>query len=143
MIILYCCSFTDSSLPTRTMAACSVSTGLHKLTLTYLSPAFPKIPPGVINTPALYNTSSLKWYPSFTLPGTLAQTNKPACCLSYVQLKASSRSNTFSRLSLYTLFTSSCQSFPNVNALAAASCTGKNIPLSMLLLNRNTSSIFF
>src|SRR5688572_1265908 len=70
-----------------------------------------------------------------------AHTNRPACSVEYLHSSKSSNSKTFSLLSLYVLFTSSCHSLPSVNALAAANCAGKNIPLSILLLKRNTSSI--
>src|SRR5262245_47339829 len=89
----------------------------------------------------LYNTSSLNSYPSLYFFGVLAQTNNPACSFENLQLNKSNNSNTLSLLSLYTLFTSWCQSSPSVKALAAANWTGKNIPLSILLLNFNTSSI--
>src|SRR5688572_21895086 len=127
----------------RFIASSNFETGAHKLTLTYLSPASPKIPPGVINTFELDNTSSLNSKPVLYFEGILAHTNMPACSIEYLHSKRSSNSNTFFLRSLYTLFTSSYHSFPRPSAFAEANCTGRNIPLSILLLNRSTSSILF
>src|SRR5215510_9338633 len=62
----------------RFIASSSLSTVAQRLTLTYFSPAPPKIPPGVMNTFDLYNTSSLNLYPLSNLAGTFAHTNNPA-----------------------------------------------------------------
>src|SRR5204863_3905686 len=102
------------------IASSNFSTGAHKLTLTYLSPESPNIPPGVINTFELYNTSSLNSNPVLYFEGIFAHTNIPACSFENLQFNNLSNSNTFSLLSLYTLFTSSYHSLPKPNALAAA-----------------------
>src|SRR5690606_19577959 len=91
------------------------------------------------NTLLLSKILSLNSYPDSYTSGIAAHTNNPACFLSYFAPTTSRSWHTSSRLFLYTSFTWLYHSSPSESAFAAASCNGKNIPLSILLLNRITS----
>src|ERR1039457_2553789 len=65
----------------------------------------------------------------------------PAWDLLKTVFRLSNKTNALVLLLRYTLFTWSYHSSGRDNALAAANCKGRNIPLSILLLKRRTSLI--
>src|ERR1039457_262286 len=65
----------------------------------------------------------------------------PAWDLLKTVFRLSNKTNALVLLLRYTLFTWSYHSSGRDNALAAANCRGRNMPLSILLLKRRTSLI--